>query len=212
MKTIIWDFNGTILDDAAISVRIENAMLQERGYPHGYTVEQYRALYRFPMEEYYRQIGYTFETESFADAAAQFMRMYEELFAECTLCEGVTEKLREAVDRGYRNVILSSCEDRILHEQCDALGITPYFERIMGVDNLLGGSKVELGREWMKSQRIAPANCLYFGDTTADYDTAKALDIANLTLIANGHQSYERLSALHPQVVRSLTEIKLPEQ
>ncbi len=208
-KTIVWDYNGTILNDAGISVAIENQMLEERGYPAGYTLEEYRNLYSLPMEDYYRRLGYTFETETFEDASAQFMKLYEERFDECGLCEGVTELLEESRSRGYENVILSSCENRILHEQCDALGISPYFTRIMGIDNLLGGSKIHIGQAWMEESGIDPADCLFLGDTSADYDTARALGISDLILVAGGHQSFERLSRLHQQTVHSLKEVTL---
>ncbi len=209
MKTIIWDYNGTILDDAGISVRIENEMLTERGYKAGYSLQDYKNLYAMPMEDYYRQLGYTFETESFAEASAQFMQRYEELFPECSLCEGVEEKLSEAVEKGYQNVILSSCEDGILHRQCDALSISKYFSEIMGVDNLVGGSKIGIGQDWLLRSRTNPKDCRFLGDTSADYDTAAALGIEQITLISNGHQSFERLQRLHHHVVHSLKEVEL---
>ncbi len=209
MKTIIWDYNGTILDDAGISVEIENLMLKERGYPYGYSLEDYKNLYSMPMEEYYKELGYTFENETFEDASTQFMGLYEQYFERCTLCEGVMEKLKEAKEKDYRNVILSSCEDRILHEQCNSLGITSYFEEIMGVDNLVGGSKIGIGRDWMIRNDINPKDCLFLGDTSADYETAGALGIKNIVLISNGHQSFERLQKLHHKTVHSLKEVEL---
>lgn len=67
MKTIIWDYNGTILNDVSIAVKIENEMLLRRGLKADYTLEDYKSLFNVPMEDYYRQIGYTFENESFHD-------------------------------------------------------------------------------------------------------------------------------------------------
>ena len=42
MKTIIWDYNGTILNDVGISVKIENEMLERRGLKHDYSLEDYK--------------------------------------------------------------------------------------------------------------------------------------------------------------------------
>ena len=98
MKTIIWDYNGTILNDVSIAVKIENEMLLRRGLKADYTLEDYKSLFNVPMEEYYRKIGYTFENESFHDVGVEFYGLYEKHFSECSLNEGVLEKLQEAKD------------------------------------------------------------------------------------------------------------------
>ena len=85
MKTIIWDYNGTILNDVSIAVKIENEMLLRRGLKADYTLEDYKSLFNVPMEDYYRQIGYTFENESFHDVGVEFYDLYEKYFSECTL-------------------------------------------------------------------------------------------------------------------------------
>ena len=48
-RLIIWDFNGTIIDDTATCLSIENKMLKDRGMKYGYTVEDYRNLFCFPI-------------------------------------------------------------------------------------------------------------------------------------------------------------------
>ncbi len=210
MKTLIWDYNGTILDDVSITVEIENLMLKERNLPYGYTIEDYRNLFAIPMYDYYLKIGYTFEHETFEDAAKEFTEHYERLFPTCLLNPGVIETLQQSIQKGYRNVILSSCHDGILHEQCKKLGIDHYFEEIMGTDDVLGGSKIHIGLDWMKRHHINPDDCIYFGDTFADQDTAKAMGINKIYFIANGHQSYERLSKINPHTYHTLKEVQLP--
>lgn len=209
MKTVIWDYNGTILDDMMLSLKIENMMLAERGLKAGYTAEQYRDLYRMPMIDYYRDIGYTFENESFADIAEEFNDIYDEHFDELKLCRGVTDTLNDALAKGYQNVILSSCENNKLHEQCGWLHIDSYFQEMMGIDNLLGEPKIEIGRHWMIRSGVMPDECIYLGDTTADYETAEALGIKNIILIASGHQSVKRLRTVTNHVALSLDEVNL---
>ena len=41
-KMIVWDYNGTILDDTEICLEIENRMLRERGLPNPVALEDYR--------------------------------------------------------------------------------------------------------------------------------------------------------------------------
>lgn len=209
MKTIIWDYNGTIVDDVGIAVRIENEMLEERHLKSGYSIEEYKDLFDNPMENYYRKIGYTFENESFHDVGIEFYQRYDQYFPSCKLNEGILDKLQEAMQDGYRNIILSSCEHTKLIEQCESLNISHYFEDIMGVDNLIGGSKIDNGKRWMLEKRINSDDCMFIGDTNADYITAKTLGISNICLVSCGHQSFERLKKLHKNVCKSIKEIEL---
>lgn len=209
MKTIIWDYNGTILDDVGIAVRIENEMLEERGLKAGYSIDEYKSLFDNPMENYYRKIGYTFENETFHDVGIEFYQLYDQYFSNCTLNEGVKDKLIEALEKGYQNIILSSCEHSKLLEQCEKLHITQYFQTMIGVDNLIGGSKIENGKQWIKETNSHPKDCIFIGDTNADYETAKQLGIEQIYLVSTGHQSYQRLKKLHNNVVTTVKEIKL---
>ena len=77
----------------------------------------------------------------------------------------------------------------------------------MGVNDLVGGSKVENGLHWLKDTNTDVSECMYIGDTNADYETAAALGIQNITLVSLGHQSYERLKKLHDQTVQTFAEV-----
>lgn len=209
MKTIIWDYNGTILDDVQLSVDIENQMLKERGLKYGYSLEEYKSMFNNPMVDYYKLLGYTFEDETFEEVGVEFYNIYSNNFDQCSLNVGILDKLKESKEKGYTNVILSSCAYDILVEQCRLLGITSYFDCIMGVDNLVGGSKIGVGKQWMEDECIDPKDCLFIGDTNADYETAVALQVSDIYLISNGHQSYERLKKLHDHVYHSIREITL---
>lgn len=209
MKTYIFDYNGTILDDAQISVDCENVMLKDRGLPYGYSLQDYRNMYDNDMVSYYKRLGYTFESETFADVADEFTQLYLQRFDQCKLCEGVMDLLEAIRANHDQCVILSSCHDGLLHEQCDALGISEYFIEIMGIDNYLGGSKVEIGKHWMIRSGVWPEDCVYFGDTLADLHTANAIGVENMVFVSTGHQSYERLVKANSHTIRSLKEYKL---
>lgn len=209
MKTIIWDYNGTILDDVGITLRIENQMLDKRGMKSNYSVDEYKDVFDTDMLKYYKWLGYTFENETFEDVCVEFNKYYDEYFNECSLNEGILDALKDSKEKGYTNIILSSCSHDKLVSQCKELGIDTYFEKIMGIDNLLGGSKVYVGKEWMESNHIDPNDCMYIGDTNADYNTASELGVTNIYLVSKGHQSYNRLKELHPNVFHSVKEIIL---
>lgn len=209
MNTVIWDYNGTIIDDVGISVKIENQMLKERGLPAGYTLEQYRELFCYPIIDYYYKIGYTFQDESYEEMAEEFTRLYDEKFNQCSLCTGFSEKIKESVAKGYYNVILSACEDRLLKDQCRMLGIDGYFDEILGIDNLWAGSKVDMAKNWMDHSDVTPEGCMYLGDTTHDLETAQAIGISRCILIGQGHQSLRILKETGAEVRASLKDVEL---
>ena len=210
MKTVIWDYNGTIVDDIGLCLKIENRMLKERNNPnYPVSLDKYRSLFGFPVIDYYYKIGYTFETESFAEVSDEFHRYYSEGFDECGLVPGFEEKIHESISRGYHNVILSAARQDKLIEQCQKLGISGYFEEILGISDLLANSKVDMAKDWMRRTSQDPAECMLIGDTLHDMETAVALGIENYTLVPTGHQSFDVLRAASEKAVGSLFEVVL---
>lgn len=209
MKTVIWDFNGTILNDLQLCIDVENQMLAKRGLKADYTPEEYRELFCFPVIEYYYKIGYTFENETYEDISVEFSDLYDSGFDSCTLVEGFEDKIRESIEKGYRNVILSASRHEALLNQCHQLHIAHYFDEILGMDNALAASKVDMAKRWMESSDVSPGECIYIGDTDHDYETAEALGIENCVLAACGHQSYDVLKRKTDNVVHSLKEVIL---
>ena len=127
MKTLIWDFNGTILDDLQLCLSIENEMLKKREmekYP--VTKQDYLNTFSFPVINYYYHIGYTFDTESYEEVSLEFNQEYDRRFDECSLMDDFITTVEKAIQLGYCNVILSASRHDKLVEQCKLLGIDQY--------------------------------------------------------------------------------------
>ena len=69
---VIWDFNGTLLDDVKLCFDLLNKMLSKRGF-ETVTIEKYKEIFRFPVKEYYRLAGFDFEREPFEVTAVEFI-------------------------------------------------------------------------------------------------------------------------------------------
>lgn len=54
MKTIFFDFNGTIINDVDLCLNILNEMLKENGL-EPITLERYREIFTFPIKNIMRQ-------------------------------------------------------------------------------------------------------------------------------------------------------------
>ena len=137
VKLVVWDFNGTIVDDVELCYEIETKMLQER-HMQTYTLEQYRDTFCFPVIEYYYKMGYTFEEESYEDISVEFNQLYDEGFPSLKVMDDFIETIESFQENGMENVIISASRQDKLLEQCQQLGISSYFTKILGTDNLLG--------------------------------------------------------------------------
>ena len=62
---VIWDFNGTILDDVDLCIDCVNRMLRDRAMPSIPDRAYYRGIMGFPIEDYYRALGFNFEKEDY---------------------------------------------------------------------------------------------------------------------------------------------------
>jgi len=54
---IIWDWNGTLLNDIQLCVQTINEMLDKRNLPL-LSVNDYKDVFSFPVKNYYQKIGF----------------------------------------------------------------------------------------------------------------------------------------------------------
>ncbi len=201
---IIWDFNGTLLDDVQTGIWAVNRLLEERGLDTIDGVEHYRRIFRFPIVEYYRGLGFDFDNEPYEELAPKWVALYLEGVVNAKLYEDVPQILEYIKERGMGQVILSATELNMLKGQLTSLGILSYFEEILGLDNIHAGSKLSLAYGWR--QRHPKDRALLIGDTDHDVETAKALG-ADCVLVCRGHQSREHLCKTGASVYDTLGEV-----
>ena len=202
---IIWDFNGTVLDDVQLGIDSVNRMLVARGLPPIPDAETYRGVFRFPIIEYYRSLGFDYEKEDFYTVLApEWIVHYMEGEPDCPMVPGVTEALDRIRAAGYKQVMLSASERNQLLLQLSHLGLTDYFDEVMGLDNIHAGSKVTLAIAWVTAH--PDAKPLMVGDTEHDAEVAAAIG-ADCVLYTGGHQSEKRLSQLGKPLIGQIVEI-----
>ena len=203
---IIWDWNGTLLDDAQTCVEAMNYCLQKRSLPLS-TLESYRNLSCFPIINYYKLLGFDFDKESFDEVGAEFISKYNELSKNAKLIKGAKEVLEFCKDKGIKQNILSASQIRNVETQLKFYRITDFFEEVIGLEHIFATNKIEAGKSWLRKTGIPLEKIIMFGDTTHDYETAKELG-CNIVLIANGHQAKERLMETGVPVIDSILETK----
>lgn len=203
---LIWDWNGTLLDDVEACLNVANRMLKKRGMKPIPGLEAYRSIFRFPVIGYYRDMGYTFEDESFEAVSADFIACYKEEFKRCGLMPGAEETLRKIAAAGIPQTILSATgEDRLANEIA-SYGLLGYFETILGLTDDLAFGKAERGRGYVRSKGIDPNRVLFIGDTDHDAEVAGSIG-CRYVLIPNGHQPEAKLRSLGVPVIGSVGEL-----
>jgi phosphoglycolate phosphatase len=206
-KVIIWDWNGTLLDDVNYCVECINNLLDKRKLPE-VTATLYREIFTFPIIDYYRAVGFDLDQEGFEKPAMEFIGLYYKNFYQTKLFPCVKEVLEEFQKRGLKQVVLSAMEHDSLVKTLGEKGILKYFDEVTGVGDHYGSSKEETGKRLLKNLQIQPEDAVIIGDTLHDKQVADTLNI-DLILVSTGHNSEQRLKAAHPVVVDKLD--KVPE-
>ena len=202
---IIWDFNGTILNDVQICIDAVNFLLEARGLPKIATVEAYRAIQEFPVINYYVKLGFDFSKESFDDVAVEWVAEYKRLFPTAAVYPEVLETIRRGRQKGMKQVLLSATEAEMLRWQVREMGIETDFDEICGMDNIYAHGKISLGEAWRGAH--PDAKVLFVGDTDHDLAVAKAMG-ADCVLFAGGHQARSRLEAHGCPVISDFSELE----
>lgn len=206
---IIWDFNGTILDDVETGITSVNKLLRERGLAEIPSKERYRELFHFPIRDYYEKLGFDFSREPYEVIAPLWVEQYLINVRSAELYDDVIYALEFFKERGVRQTLISATEKNMLLRQLGDLGIAEYFEEIMGLDNIHASSKQSLAEDWKK--RHEGERVLFIGDTDHDLSVARSVN-SPCALVCRGHQSKEHLSKLSAKVYDTLLQICLDIQ
>ncbi len=202
---VIWDWNGTLLDDAWLCVEVMNEVLGRRRLP-ALTAARYAEVFRFPVREYYRDVGFDFDAEPFEVVGTEFIAGYSAREAACGLQPGVATVLETLAARGVTQSVLSASQQGRLEAQARRLGVHAHFEALVGLEDHYAAGKVEVGRRWLAGSGVDPRAAVLVGDTDHDVEVAQALGVHSL-LVPSGHQSTARLEAAGARVLPALTHL-----
>ena len=194
---IIWDWNGTLLDDVAAAVGALNRMLAVRGVAP-VSQDFYRAHFGFPVRPFYAVVGLDLEREDWDRICTDFHQFIAEEPNQ-HLRPDALAALRHVRDHGGHQSILSALRQDLLRRDTAREGIQEYLDTIYGVDNLDGATKLSRGHDLVAA--LPAQTKLYFiGDTLHDAEVGAAIG-ADVILVDCGHQTAERLRATGRPVV-----------
>jgi len=201
-KHIIFDWNGTLVDDAWIFVDILNQLLMSRNL-RAITLGEYKNLFCFPIKSFYQELEFDISKKSFAQLEKEFVNEYNQRMFKPKLFDDVLTVLKHFKKRGLSLSILSASNEKILVKLINHYSLTKYFDYIVGVNNYGANGKIESGHNLLKKINQTNDQIIMVGDTDYDYDISLNLQI-DCILIANGHQSLNKLKLKTNNIVDCL--------
>ena len=206
-KYIIWDWNGTILDDLQINFEVENTLLNRRGRTLIKDIDEYQEKFQFPIIKFYESLDFDLENEKFEDIAREYVLEFDERFYELETFPDAESVIRDFKFKGIEQIILSQTEQRWLEKQVAFHDMDYLFSELLGARDIYVKGKVSIALEWITKNDIDTSQVLMVGDTLHDYEVAETLG-CDCILIARGHQSKDRLMTTGAVVLESIEELK----
>jgi phosphoglycolate phosphatase len=200
---LIWDWNGTLLDDAWLSVEVMSQLRQSRGLAP-IDSGQYQELFGFPLQDYCVRLG--FAAEDFPALSAEFSQSYEARRLECGLQPGAAQVLGAAARVCLGQAVLSAYQQPFLTQIVGHYGLDSHFAAVAGLDNPYAEGKAARGQRLLAELGWAPEQVLLVGDTDHDWEVAQALGV-DCALFPSGHQHPRRLRACGAPLVQRLEDV-----
>lgn len=200
---IIWDFNGTVLDDVHMAVAAVNDMLISRGLETT-NLEVYKNTLTMPLTEYYKTVG--IYCDDIAGLSVEFRDCCAKHPELAKIADGVKEVIAYAKEKGITNVLMSSLYHPHLIEEVEKYGVADWFDEIIGLSDRNLGSKQNNALEYIERHKLNANNILFIGDIISDSQMAKSVG-GQTILVSNGHMSYERCKKQTENTYENIREV-----
>ncbi|ADD45324.1 HAD family hydrolase [Stackebrandtia nassauensis] len=202
-KHLVWDWNGTLIDDFAAVVEATNLAIGTVGGQQLDAATHRERFFR-PVADFYSELaGRELPPAEFAELDKLFHQHYHSKLAE----HGLTVDARAAIAAwpGTQS-LLSMWFHNDLVPLVTEHGLVEHFARIDGLRETVGGnSKHPYLVAHLEALGIDATDCVLIGDSVDDH-VAAATAGASCVLYAGGFTSPTRLRATGAPVAESLTE------
>ncbi len=176
MKTIIFDFDGTIADSLELVIEIYR---QLTGDNRKLTVSEREALRKLPAQRVMKTLGVSVWRLPFLVRKGR--KIMHSRLDEVAVFEGLPDVLRTLQERGYTMRIVTSNSAKNVEFFLDKHALNSYFTDIVGNAGLFGKARVL--RRIVTSEKLDLAQTYYVGDEARDITASKK---AKLPIVAVG--------------------------
>tara|TARA_Y100001970_G_scaffold63393_1_gene81196 strand:+ start:16660 stop:17322 length:663 start_codon:yes stop_codon:yes gene_type:complete len=206
IKYVIWDWNGTLIDDAWLFVDLMNDELSVRNLPN-ITVEDYRRFFTFPVKKYYEVLGFDFKKENFKEVGYRFIQKFKKRKFEAKLFEDSVYILELIKKLNIKQSIVSAQENSLLNQTVKHYKIHHYFETISGIEHYYADEKIELAQSIRTKIPYKNHEIMIVGDSVHDFEVAQTLGV-KCVLFSKGHYSKNRLVKCDCPIIDSHRELE----
>lgn len=207
-QAVVWDWNGTLLDDLDCVLGVTNQLLAEFDLPLLRGVPDYHAVFRFPVADYYADLGFDTSTDgNFEAASVRFIDLYLAAARRCVLHPGAVETLTALRSAGVGQVLVSASEQRNLTAQLAPFELDRWLDGAFGLSDIYAVSKLAVAERWLDDSGLGASDVLFVGDSEHDFEIADALG-ARCVLFSGGHHAKAHLASLGVPVVDDLREVE----
>ena len=206
-KHIIWDWNGTLVDDAWLCVEIMNDVLYKNQL-NSISLFDYREKFIFPVKKYYSRLGFNFNKTPFEVCGLDFINAFKKRKFEASLFSSSRAILSKIKCAGSQNYVLSANHQTVLEETIAFFNLNSFFKGVCGLNHYYATSKIKEGKKLLSSINSDKKYILMVGDTLHDYEVAKNLKI-DCALVSHGHNNKNRLEKTSSPVFESLEDLAL---
>ncbi len=202
-KHLVWDWNGTLLDDLDLVVAATNAAFAEIGGPT-VTADEHRRDYRRPIVDYYSYVmGRPVAADEFERLDRVFHDAYRERLVDCALATGAVEAINAWP--GTQSLLSMWFHDELLPE-VTRRGLVERLARIDGLRAVVGGGhKVEHLVAHLAALEVKGHDAVLIGDSVDDAHAAAEVG-AKCVLYAGGFTDPPLLQATGLPVASTLLE------
>ena len=206
MKHIIWDFNGTLLNDTQLSLDVDNNVFEKLGIP-AITIDDYRNNMTMPVRDFYPAVGVDYSVHNYETIARLWLDEFNQKAVGVGLVSGALDAIRFFHGQGRSQSVLSASYEPSLRKQCEALGLTPYMADISGLEDESASKKTEIGRRQLRELGLEGRDVVLIGDMLTDAHLAEDLG-ADCILVSWGHNDLKRLLSSGLPVARDFGELE----
>jgi phosphoglycolate phosphatase len=198
VEHLIFDWNGTLIDDVAAAVAGVNRVRAHQALP-AIDIATYRDLFTFPIARFYERLGIDFTQLSFGRLSEIYLGFFNEAIKSCPLHVGAIDVLTWARNSGICISILSASKhDTLMSNLADA-GLLGRVNHVFGLEGSEAVGKLDIARR-LDIQLGRPGKmALMIGDTDHDVEVALACGW-RVSTVSHGHQAAERLAQVHDAV------------
>ena len=203
---VVWDWNGTILDDNDAVVSAVNAVCTAFGRDH-IDLDYWRSIYRRPLSEGYQELlARELSTQDWVEVDRLYHDAYRALLPTTRLAPGIPDELHRWRATGGQQSLLSMWFHDQLVPAVERHGLTRHFARIDGLRAEVGGGhKAPHLAAHVAAMGVDGADCVMIGDSVDDALAAASVG-ARCVLYSGGFTDAARLAEVGVPVVDSLTE------